>query len=60
MSILNQAFNGAKDFLYADWLLQYTAGLAQCFPEFAPVNFIALRFMFELLNHFLRMTFAVI
>ena len=54
MRIMGNAFNGAKEFYHTDWQLHYTAGSARCFPEFTPVNFIALRFMFELLKHFLR------
>ena len=45
---------GAKELYYADWHLQFTAASARWFPEFTSVNFIALRFMFELLKHFLR------
>jgi hypothetical protein len=51
---MGQAFNVAKNFYFADWRLQYTAGSTRWFPEFTPVNFIALKFMFELLKHFLR------
>ncbi len=51
---MGNAFNGAKEFYYTDWQLQYTAVSARWFPEFTPVNLIALRFMFELLKHFLR------
>ena len=51
---MGNAFYGAKEFYYTDWQLQYTAGSARWFPQFTPVNFIALRFMFELLKHFLR------
>ena len=52
MRIVDQAFDGAKEFYFSYWSLQYTAGSALWFPEFNPVNFIALRFMFELLKHF--------
>ena len=54
MRISDQDFDGAKEFYFADWWLQFTAGSARLFPEFSPVNFIALRFMFELLKHFWR------
>ena len=54
MSFMGNAFNGAKEFYYTDWHLHYTASSARWFPEFTPVNFIALRFMFDLLKHFLR------
>ena len=51
---MGNAFNGANEFYYTDWQLQYTAGSARWFPEFTSVNLIALRFMFKLLKHFLR------
>ena len=54
MRILDQAFSVAKDLYYADRFLQYTARSARWFPEFTSVNFTALRFMFDLLKHFLR------
>ena len=38
MKIMGNAFNGAKEFYYTDWQLQYTAGSARWFPEFTPVN----------------------
>ena len=54
MRILGNAFNGAREFYYTDWELSYTAGSARWFPEFTPVDLVALRFMFHLLMHFLR------
>ena len=53
MRVFGNAFNSANEFYYPDWELSYTAGSARWFPEFTPVNF-ALRFMFNLLKHFLR------
>ena len=60
MRILGNAFNGAREFYYTDWKLSYTAGSARWFPEFTPVNLVALRFMFDLLKHFLRHDVSVI
>ena len=54
MRILGNAFNGGMEFYYTDWELSYTAGSARWFPEFTPVNLVTLRFMFDLLMHFLR------
>ena len=54
MRILDRAFNGAKEYYFADWYLQFSAGCARWFPEFTPVNLVALRFMFDLLKHFWR------
>ena len=54
MRISGNAFNGATEFYYTDWELSYTAGSARWFPVFTPVNLVALRFMFDLLMHFLR------
>ena len=54
MRILGNAFNGTREFYYTDWELSYTAGSARWFPEFTPVNLVTLRFMFDLLMHFLR------
>ena len=54
MRICGKAFNGAKELYYTDWELLYTAGSARWFPEFTPVNLAALRFVFDLLTHFLR------
>ena len=47
MLILVNAFDGAREFYNADWCLQSTAGRARWFPEFTPVNYIALRFIYE-------------
>ena len=52
--VLGNAFNGAMEIYYTDWELSYTASSARWFPEFTPVNLFALRFMFDLLMHFLR------
>ena len=52
MLILGKAFVGAREFYNADWNLQSTAGRARWFPEFNPVNYIALRFTYELFKHF--------
>ena len=54
MTILGNAFNGARGIYYADWHLSYTAGPGRWFPDFTPVNLVALRFMFHLLKHFLQ------
>ena len=54
MKGLGRAFDCAKEFYYADWRLQYTAGSARWFPEFSQMNFLALRFMFDLLKRFHR------
>ena len=54
MRILDQAFNGAKEYYFTDWCSQYTAGSGRWFPEFTPVNLIALGFIFDLLKHFWR------
>jgi hypothetical protein len=54
MRIMGDTFNDAKEFYYVDWHLHYTASSVRLFPKFKPVNFIAMRFMFELLELFLR------
>ena len=54
MTILGNAFNGAREFYYTDWELSYIAVSARWSPEFTPVNLVALMFVFDLLIHFLR------
>ena len=54
MRILDQAFNGAKEYYFTDWCLQFTASCGRWFPELTPVNLVALRFMFDLPKHFWR------
>ena len=54
MRICGNAFNGAKEFYYTDWELSCTACSARWLPEFTPLNLVALRFIFDLLTHFLR------
>ena len=54
MRTLDQVFDGAKEYYFADWYLQYNVGCVRRFPEFTPVNCIALRFMFHVLKHFWR------
>ena len=55
MRILGSAFDGATEFSLADRRLQSTAGRAGWFPEFTPVNFVALRFIYQLLEHFVQL-----
>ena len=50
MKLMGHAFDGSQAFYFADWRLQITAGSARWFSEFSPINFVALRFMFQLLK----------
>ena len=59
MLILGNAFDGAREFYNADWHLQSTARRARWLPQFTPVNYIALRFIYELLKHLFGVTYVV-
>ena len=54
MKAKGHAFDGARTYDYTDWRLHITAGSGRWFPEFTPINFIAVRFMFVLLKHLSR------
>ena len=57
--ILGNVFDGAREIYNGDWHLQSRAGRAPWFPEFTPLNYIALRFIYELLKHFFGVTYVV-
>ena len=54
MKLMGHAFDGDQSFYFADWRLRITAGSARWFPEFTPVNLMALRFMFALMKRSFR------
>ena len=51
---MGKAFDGDQAYYFADWRLRITTGSARWFPEFTPMNLMALRFIFALMKRFIR------
>ena len=54
VSVMGKAFDGARDYSYADWHLRIDARSARWFPEVTPTELMAVRFIFALMKRFFR------